>query len=429
MDNNKTESVNQEMIENSKSNKRQMLLIVLCWCGYIFAYLGRYGFSANINLIMSDYGVTKSEVGLVTSFFFFAYGAGQIINGILSKKYNKRIMIPVALLVSSALNVCIFVGVSFEYIKWMWLVNGFAQSILWPTTIEILSKNLNKSKLKLAVVFMSTATPVGTFIVYGSSALLVAFNVYKYIFLIATIVMSFIGVCWFIAFNHFKAEKEYIESNSSDVTAEHQVETKKSKALIHALITFIVVMSIFAIFDNLIKDGLTTWVPTILKDLYNLPDSLSIILTITLPLLGTFGALFAIFVNKKVKNYTLLTVVFFAFSAVTLIGSLFVVDTQFSWIALIALFGITVLNMHAINNVVTSMVPLFMRDKMSSGLLSGILNGFCYLGSTISSYGLARIVDVTNSWSSVFNLLIIGTSVCVFLGVLQYVLSKKGMRK
>ena len=74
--------------ENKKSNKKQMSLIILCWISYLFAYLGRYGFSANINLIISDYGVTKSDVGLVVSLFFFAYGAGQIVNGIFSKKYN-----------------------------------------------------------------------------------------------------------------------------------------------------------------------------------------------------------------------------------------------------------------------------------------------------------------------------------------------------
>ena len=171
--------------EIAKSNKRQMILIILCWISYIFAYLGRYGFSANINLIISDYGVTKSQVGLVTSLFFFAYGIGQIVNGILSKRYNKRIVIPIALILSAIFNVCIFAGIPFEYIKYLWLLNGFTQSILWPTLIEILSKNTNQKKLKTAIIFMSTTTPLGTFLVYGMSAILVSFNVYKYIFLIS----------------------------------------------------------------------------------------------------------------------------------------------------------------------------------------------------------------------------------------------------
>ena len=42
-----------------------------------------------------------------------------------------------------------------------------------------------------------------------------------------------------------------------------------------------------------------------------------------------------------------------------------------------------------------------MRGKISSGSLAGILNGFSYLGSTISAYGLGAIAD-NFGWVSVF---------------------------
>lgn len=421
------ELITNEMIdsskdENAKSNKKQMVLIILCWISYIFAYLGRYGFSANINLIISDYGVTKSQVGLVTSLFFFAYGVGQIVNGILSKRYNKRVIIPIALILSAIFNICIFAGIPFEYIKYLWLLNGFSQSILWPTLIEILSKNTNQKKLKTAIIFMSTTTPLGTFFVYGMSAVLVSFNVYKYIFLIATISMISMGILWFFSYNKYKSETE-MAKESTDVSQETQ-PVQKNK-ITSMLMIFITTMCIFAIFDNLIKDGLTTWVPTILKDLYNLPDNLSILLTILLPVLGTFGALLAIAINKTIKNYSLLTVLFYAISLILLSSSFLVINSKFSWIALIILFGLTVLNMHAINNVVTSMVPLFMREKINSGLLAGILNGFCYVGSTISSYGLAKIVETSNSWNTMFYSLIGGAILCIIVGMIEYFISAK----
>ena len=193
--------------ENKKSDKKQIFLILLCWISYLFAYLGRYGFSANINLIISDYGVTKSDVGLVVSLFFFAYGAGQIVNGILAKKYNKKVIVPISLVASALLNLSIFLGIPFVYIKYLWLLNGFAQSILWPTLIESLSKHLGEKKLKVAIIFMSTSTPLGTFIVYGLSAILVSFNVYKFIFLVATISMSVAGILWFFLYNKCKNKK------------------------------------------------------------------------------------------------------------------------------------------------------------------------------------------------------------------------------
>ena len=75
---------------NSLSNKKSNFLIFLCWAAYTAAYVGRLNFNASIVAIISDLGVTKADAGLVSSFFFFAYGAGQLINGILSKKYNAK---------------------------------------------------------------------------------------------------------------------------------------------------------------------------------------------------------------------------------------------------------------------------------------------------------------------------------------------------
>lgn len=412
--------IDNKMVQNNKSEKKQIFLIILCCLAYIFAYTGKYGFAANINLIMSDYGVTKSQAGLVTAFFFFAYGAGQIFNGIFAKKYNKRFIISFSLIASSILNACIFFGIPFNYIKFLWLINGFVQSVLWPTLIEILSQNVNQKRLKTAIVFMSTTTPLGIFLAYGLSALLVALNAYKLIFIISPVLMMLCAIIWIFVFNKCKTCEMDRETNSAEV----QQGSQKKSGVIRALLFFIVVMCVFAIFDNLIKDGLTTWVPTILKELYALPDSLSILLTVLLPILGTFGALTAVLLNKKIKSFSMLVVVFYSVSILLLASSLIIIENKSSLILLIVMFGITVLSMHAINNVVTSMVPLYMRDKINSGLLAGILNGFCYVGSTISSYGLAKIVDETSSWSNVFYLLIAGSVICVLLGIVEFIISK-----
>ena len=50
-----------------------------------------------------------------------------------------------------------------------------------------------------------------------------------------------------------------------------------------------------------------------------------------------------------------------------------------------------------------------MKRELNSGFVAGILNGFCYLGSTISSYGLGAVAD-NSGWHSVFVILF---AVCV----------------
>ena len=74
----------------NKVKSNASLLIFIAWLVYTTSYLGKVNYSANITQIMTFYNVSKAEAGLVPTFFFFAYGIGQVVNGILCKYYNKK---------------------------------------------------------------------------------------------------------------------------------------------------------------------------------------------------------------------------------------------------------------------------------------------------------------------------------------------------
>ena len=86
-------------------------------------------------------------------------------------------------------------------------------------------------------------------------------------------------------------------------------------------------------------------------------------------------------------------------------------------------FAIVCFLISSSNSLITSIFPLFMKGKLNSGLIAGILNGFSYLGSTLSSYGLGLIAD-NFGWTSVFWVLL---SVCmlVCVGAAVYLAVKK----
>ena len=79
------------------------LLIFMGWLIYSMSYLGKLNYSANITQIIDHYGITKSEAGLVPTFFFFSYGVGQVVNGLLCKKYNIKWMIFGSLIISGVI--------------------------------------------------------------------------------------------------------------------------------------------------------------------------------------------------------------------------------------------------------------------------------------------------------------------------------------
>jgi len=369
------------------------LLIVLCWIVYTCSYLGKLGYNANITRIEEVYSISHSTAGMVSTFFFFAYGVGQIFNGIFCKKYNIRLVVFGSLLVSGLMNILVAISENFSLVKYFWLINGAALSVLWPSLIRLLSETLNKKDVGRAVIVMGTTVATGTFFVYGLSALFVAIASWIVMFFIAGILLPLIAVIWLFAYPKLvKAQEE-----QSDEMVQNIILKNKQNNIFWVSVC---ILALFAVIDNLVKDGLTIWVPMILKEIYVLPDYISILLTMVLPMLAIFGTSVAVMLNKKIKDFVMLSAMLFLVSALLIGLVILFLPTGFAVVTL-GSFGIISCLMSGVNNIITSMAPLYWKDKINSGMLAGVLNGFCYLGSTLSSYGLGVIADA-KGWEAVF---------------------------
>ena len=420
---------NQLVRKNQKSKSQALLLIFLGWLVYSTSYLGKVNYSANITQIIDFYGVTKAQAGIVPTFFFFAYGIGQVVNGLFCKKYNIKWIIFASLMISAIINLTIGFSTNFAIIKWLWMVNGFVLSILWPTLIRLLSESLPQKDLGTSSVVMGTTVATGTLIIYGLSSIFVAFNKFKLSFFTAGFAVMAVSIIWIFVYNH-AVMKAKSERKEEAIVKESKADTplKENQKMSERKIFFatIVVLCFCAIGVNLIKDGLTTWVPSILKEEFNMTDSISILLTLFLPILAVFGNAYALKVHKKIPDYVNHCTVIFAIIAVfvgIIIGSL-----KFEWV-IFMLIGLIAANFLAssLNSLITSIFPLFMRGKVNSGLFAGILNGFCYMGSTISSYGLGTIAD-NFGWTYVFWTLI-GFCVLTFIAWGGYSLYKYVLKR
>ena len=161
-----------------------------------------------------------------------------------------------------------------------------------------------------------------------------------------------------------------------------------------------------AIITNLVKDGLNSWVSKILYDQYNLEESLSIILTMVLPVVALFGNTFAVMLVKKIKTHNLVSgLIFLLVTVLTFVVTL-LFKTPY-WYLVLAVFSIVFLFISSSNSLITSIIPLTIKTKSNSGFIGGILNGCCYVGSTISSVGLGAIKEAYGSWMPIFTLFII----------------------
>ncbi len=401
---------------NSLSNKKSNFLIFLCWAAYTVAYVGRLNYNASMVEILSQMGTTKEAAGTVSSFFFFAYGAGQLINGLLSKNYNTKYSVTVALAASCIINLAMTFCQGIDSMKYLWFLNGAFQSILWSSLIKTLSDNLADSRLSKAVMVMSTTVASGTFSAYGLAALFSYLGLdWTTIFYVASVLVGAVAVLWFIGMSTVKKEKTEKE------VAERKV--KSSLSFTPIFIISIAVTLISAISNGFIKDGITTWVPSILKEEFGVPSSLSIIVTLLLPVLSIFGTSLVNVLHKKQKDENALNGIFYFVTIIFTVLIILTLNLKSVPLTLMLFGGIACL-MSAVNNVITSVVPLYSRDKIDSGFSAGLLNTFCYIGSTLATSMLGKIAD-TKGWNDVFVCILIFTAVSFALCFVSAVLNKK----
>ena len=400
---------------NVLNNKKSNFLIFLCWAAYTAAYVARLNYNASIVEILAQLNVTKEAAGTVSSFFFFAYGAGQLVNGLLSKRYNTKYSVTFALVASCIINLGMTFCNGICAMKILWLFNGVFQSILWSSLIKTLSDNLADDKLPKAVMVMSTTVASGTFTAYGLSALFSALNMsWTSIFYVASAIVGAISVLWFAGISTIQksAKKSEVSENK-----------KQNNLSVTPLLVFtVVVILISAVTNGFIKDGITTWVPSILKENFGMPSSLSIIVTLLLPIVSIFGASLVKTMHKRQKNENVLNGIYY-FVAMILAGLILLTINLKSAPLTLILFGGIACLMSAVNNVITSVVPLYSRDKIDSGLSAGLLNTFCYIGSTLATSLLGKIAD-TKGWNDVFICILLFTVTAFVVCCISVIVTK-----
>lgn len=391
--------------------KYSYLLIFFCWLAYSSSYFGKLSVTANINQIEEALDLSHSQSGLIGTLLFIFYGTFQIINGFLVKRYNLRLVIFLGLFLSGIINLVVGFTNDFVLVAVLWSLNGIALSFLWTAIIRILAETLTKEYMAKSSIVIGTTVPFGTFVVYGLSAIFVKLGIFRAIFYFSGIAMPLIAILWFV----------FIPKITSKIPKDAEVETQKemltaTKTEIKGIYLSVFCFFIIAIFINLIKDGLNTWAPVIFKNEYGISGSLSIILTLALPCIAVFGNLFAVTLHKKIPDFVTQVALMFIISGALIGLVLFALDLKIIIITILC-FILIFLLISSCNSVVTSVFPLFMKTRINSGKIAGITNGFCYLGSALSSYGLGAIAE-NGGWNAVFYVML---GVCCLVALIWFV--------
>ncbi len=379
--------------------RRARFLVFTAWLAYTLAYVGRLNYSASIVEIISQTGAGKEAAGAVSSFFYAAYGAGQLINGLLSKKYNPRISVAVALIGSAAANLAMTLCPGVYAMRFVWFLNGAFQSVLWSSIVKETADLVPADMLPNAAFALSSPVAVGTFGAYGLAALFSALKMkYTFIFYISAVLLVFAGIFWFLSVG--KLQKKLPRA-----IAEQSAGERKKLKLTPVFVITGALLLLASVSNGFIKDGITTWTPSVLTESFGVEKSVSIIITLVLPLMGIIGAWIARTVYKRIKGDGRQGMLYFGITTVLLTAGLLTLPVK-SVPLTVVLFAATACIMMAENTLITSLIPMNTKDKSNSGLVAGLFDTFVYLGSSIGTVALGGIAE-KRTWNAVFLCLVI----------------------
>jgi OPA family glycerol-3-phosphate transporter-like MFS transporter len=381
-------------VEKQYLNKKNAsTLVVACWLAYTLAYVGRLNYNANLIEVITSLSVSKAEAGTVSAAFFMAYGIGQLGNGILSRFYNGKWAIFGALIASAVINFAMPMLPNVEAMRVFWLGNGIAQSFLWCNLIRILAKNLSDQHMPGAIFAMSTTVAVGTFLAYGLSALCVTLFTWRWMFMLSSVTLVVAGIVWMLFLTRVERAGGDFSPNGPKQTGE---KLKTSPWLIGSIIVF----GLLGLGNGFVKDGVITWTPSLLFERFQLSSAFSIAVTLVIPLLSVLGAWIAKWLTRRHVAHMAQSGLLFGAASALLAVAAGALSSLYLPVMMAILVGIACL-MAAVNNVLTSMVPLAFREHADSGFLAGLINTFCYGGSMASAVWIGRVAD-RGGWNSVF---------------------------
>lgn len=370
---------------------------------YTVSYLTRINFGAIISAMEASTGIGKDLLSLSLTGSFVTYGVGQVVSGVLVDRISPKKLMSIGFAVTAAMNLVLPVCINPYVMLLLWCINGFAQSFMWPPIVKMMSQLLDDEAYKKAAVIVSWGSAVGTMLIYLVSPLILSVLSWQWVF----------WICGSIAVLTLLLWQRFCYPTPMKSTA--KATNKKGSAGVLFAPVMIGVMAAI-ILQGMLRDGVTTWMPSYISETYHWSTASSILTAVILPIFSIICFQLAARLYRSVlKNPLLCAGVFFAVGLLSAVGLYFVTGNH----ALISVICAAVLTgcMHGVNMMLISMVPAFFKRYGLTGTASGVLNSCTYIGSAISTYGVA-VLSQGLGWKPTIliwvGIALLGTLLCFF---------------
>lgn len=372
------------------SKSQIVLMYIFSSAVYFMSYTTRINYNTVLVEISTAESISRSLLALPLTASFITYGFGQIVSGWLGDKFDPFRLISLGLILSALMNILLPLFPKPYVMTVFWAVNGFAQALIYPPLMKITSHYLLEQNYAKACLFVTIGSHAATLLMYLVSPLIITIASWKLVFFFSFGSAAVFLAVWQIYAGSIK--KKYGKPSAvpkMNNGAEETAEKVSAKTLL--ISSGLIIIMLAVVMQGFLRDGIATWMPAYLSDVFSLSNEISILTTVILPVFSIFSAYMILAVrNKLCRNELKLAGITFL-TAVAAIGLLLIFRANMPLSVL--LLALTSACSHAVNFLLICLVPKRFEQYGRFSLVTGLINSCTYIGAAISTYGFAAVSE------------------------------------
>ena len=303
-----------------KYGKQYKLLIIAVFIYYNCIMGLKLTYSTQLVDIMDAFNETKANVGLGLTYYYFSYGAAQVVLSLFISKIDlKKFFLIMTILSAGTFSIIGFVT-KLWHVTLILTINGVFQCATWGGLIHICTKSLPEDLVSFSIKLLITGYASSNALAYGVSA----------IFSVISWKLSFVfwGALCIISLLYMLAKEKQVErlvkagdENVYDLTKLKEDKTAKAymipKEVKFNIVPLVILTCLSALFVQTTTYSFSNWVPNLLVEEHGFPNYLSILISLVLPL-ATLPVTLLMFKYLDKTNKVLDSSIFINFISVAL---------------------------------------------------------------------------------------------------------------